>query len=126
VISYPARKRLNDLSDRELAGRFPSFVIGSDTEGNAYGIGGAWLTAGGVACTEARLVYQGYFHLAEHLLEELLYCKIVQTADAVLAGKTPASTVSEFCNAVSDFVAKYECRDASCVDPRTGQVLRMD
>ena len=45
----------------------------------------------GVAWTEALLVYQGYRHLAEDLLEELLYCKIAQKADAIVAGKESES-----------------------------------
>jgi hypothetical protein len=37
-------------------------------------------------------VYQGYRHLAEDLLEELLYSKIAQKADAIVAGKESEST----------------------------------
>jgi len=82
VISYPARKRLIHLSEQGLvASRYPPFVAGSDSNGNAYGIGGVWLPSNELAVAAANLPYQGFPKLAEDLLEELLYIKLVHAAE---------------------------------------------
>lgn len=125
VVSLPARKRLTDLSARGLVGRYPTWVIGADSNGNAFGIGGVWLPSDDLAVTEAHLPFQGFPRLAEDLLEELLFIKMVQMADAVLSGKKHAWNIGDFQDAIASFCSKYECHNSLGVDPQKGEIVRL-
>lgn len=122
VISYPARKRLIQLAETGLANRYPPFVIGKDPNDNAYGLGAVWLPSKQLAVAKANLPYQGFFRLAEDLLEELLYIKLVQTTDAVLAGKHETWTFPDFREAVLGFLSHYNCHRSFLIDTKTGQI----
>ena len=125
VISYPARETLIQLAERGICSRYPPFIIGSDSDGNAHGLGAVWLASNSLAVTSADMPYQGFLWLAEDLLEELLYIKLVQTTEAVISGKGQAWDFPAFHDAVKDFLSCYSCRHSFLIDPRNGQISRL-
>jgi hypothetical protein len=69
--------------------------------------------------------YQGYFLLAEDLLEEILYIKLAGAAEAVVAGTRKLTTPDEFLRQVRHYMKTYACRHAFLIDPSSGEICRM-
>jgi hypothetical protein len=87
VISCAARKQIDDWNDQDLIDRYPPFIIGVDDHENAYALGAVRLKCGSYAVATAEMPYQGFFQLAEDLLEEILYIKLAAVTATVLEGR---------------------------------------
>jgi hypothetical protein len=125
VISYEARQRLSALSETGMCDRYPPFFIGVDEQDNAYAIAGLHFASGQWLYITAEMPYQRFFLLAENLLEEIIYIKLADAAEAVIAGKRQLAPPAEFAHRVGTYLEKYQTRHAFLINPRAREIGRL-
>lgn len=125
VISYRARKQIDDWNDEGLTDRYPPFLIGVDERDNAYALGAIRLSSGDYAVATAGMSYQGFFGLAEDLLEEIIYINLAATAAAVLHGRHVSTAFDTLQELARKFVRERNIRHAFVIHPETGEIGRL-
>jgi hypothetical protein len=122
VISFKARERLSAMHDAGVCDHYPPFVIGVDEHDNAHAIAGLRLANDEWAFAVAEMPYQGFFGLAEDLLEEIIYIKLADAVEAITSRRTVANSPQKFLARVGEFLQRYRARHSFLINPRTGEI----
>src|SRR5207302_1490217 len=122
VISYNAQERLIANHEAGICDRYAPFFIGVDQQENAYGVAGIRLANGMWVYTIAEMANQGFFLLAEDLLDEIIHIKLAHTLEMVIAGRHSPVSPNTFGECVGGFLRKYRSRHSFLINPRTGEI----